>query len=68
MKKFLRAFLRKRVQGALIVMITFMFQQFGADNASELANAVIVIIQAFGAFWGVYGLVDAFPGENKPPA
>ena len=68
MKKFLRAFLRKRVQGALIVMITFMFQQFDAVNANELANAVVVILQALGAFWGVYGLVDAFPGDNKPPA
>ena len=69
MKKFLRAFLRKRVQGAMVVVITFVLQQFDAANASEIAKAVIVIIQVLGAMWGVYGMVDAAPGHNgKPPA
>ena len=66
MKKFLKAFLRKRVQGALVILITFMLQQFDAVNANEVANAIITILQAMGAFWGVYGLVDAHPGKNEP--
>ena len=67
MKKFLRSFLRKRVQGAIVVMITFMLQQFDAANANEVARSIIIIMQALGAIWGVYGVVDANPG-HKPPA
>lgn len=64
MKKFLRAFLRKRVQGALIVVITFALQQFDAANASEIARSVLIVLQALGALWGIYGVVDANPGHN----
>jgi len=64
MKKFLRSFLRKRVQGALIVVITFALQQFDAANANEIARSVLVVLQALGAMWGIYGVVDANPGHN----
>ena len=66
MRKFLKSFMRKRVQGALIVMITFALQQFDAANANEIAKSVIIIIQALGAIWGVYGVVDANPGHKEP--
>ena len=66
MKKFLRAFLRKRVQGALIVVIAFALQQFDTANANEIAKSIIIIIQALGAIWGVYGVVDANPGHKEP--
>lgn len=69
MKKFLRSFLRKRVQGALIVVITFALRQFDAANANEIASSILIILQAFGAIWGIYGMVDANPGHNgKEPA
>lgn len=69
MKKFLRSFLRKRVQGALIVVITFALQQFETANANEIARSVLVVLQALGAMWGIYGVVDANPGHNgKEPA
>ncbi len=69
MKKFLKSFMRKRVQGALVVVITFALQQLEIVNANEIAGSVIVILQAIGAMWGVYGMVDANPGHNgKEPA
>ncbi len=64
MKKFLRAFLRKRVQGALIIVITVILKQFGVGDANTVANSILVILQALGAIWGVYGMVDAHPGRS----
>ena len=69
MKKFLKQLKAKRVQGAFVFILTFALQQFGVAEASELANSVLVILQALGIGWGVIGVVDAYPGHNgKPPA
>ena len=64
MKKFLKQFARKRVQGALVFLIVWVLQQFNVAGGEKLAESVLILIQAFGAIWGVYGFVDAHPGHE----
>ena len=68
MKKFLRQFALKRVQGAFLFVLAFVLQQFGVAEGQQLAESALILIQAFGGIWGVYGIVDAYPGHDKPPA
>lgn len=69
MKKFLRAFLRKRAQGAFVVVLVWLLQQFGIVVPDTVYNSIMILVQALGAIWGIYGVVDAFPGHNgKEPA
>lgn len=69
MKNFVRVFTKKRVQGAFVIVFVWLLQQFGVVVPDTVYNSLLVLVQALGAIWGIYGMVDAYPGHNgKEPA
>ena len=69
MEKVLTILRRKRVQGAVVIAVIWILQQLGVDaDKSSIAHTLLIIIQALGGLWGIWGVVDAYPGHNKPPA
>ena len=65
--KIIKQFAKKRVQGAAIIVLVWALQQFGVVVPDTVQHSISILLQAFGAVWGVYGIVDAHPG-HKPPA
>ena len=65
MKKIVKIFAYKRVQGAFIIVLVWLLQQFGIIMPETVQNSLAILIQALGALWGIYGAVDAFPGDKR---
>ena len=66
MKKLLKILRRKRIQGAIVVGVTFLLDQLGIVSVeAQTAQTVNTVVQALGAIWGIYGMVDAAPGHGE---
>ena len=63
-KKLIKMLSHRRIQGAIVIGIIWLLQQLNVivDEAS-IAKSVLIVIQALGALWGVWGIVDADPKE-----
>ena len=66
MKKLLKILKRKRIQGAIVVGVTFLLDQLGiVTTEAQTAQTVLTLVQTLGAIWGIYGMVDAAPGHGE---